>query len=889
MEPGTRLEHYEIVDKLGEGGMGAVYRAEDTRLKRQVAIKVLPPEVSLDEERLARLEREAQLLASLNHANVATVHGFGTEEIAEESGPRQVSFLVMELVDGPSLYERIAGGPLPWREAVDIAIGIAAGLEAAHERGIVHRDLKPGNVHLAPDDTVKVLDFGLAKAFEGDGTGSGSLEMSASPTVAAATRTGMILGTAAYMSPEQARGKPVDKRADIWALGCVLYEMLAGRKAFEGETVSDVLAAILKEQPDTDALPPIPERLRHVLDRCLDKDPNRRMRDVADVRIELEVARQERARAGAAAAAVPSWRLALPLGLAAALAGALAGWGIWGGSSMGPELRVLLAPEAIAGGSTPLAISPDGLMVAENGRRAGIRLRMMSELEGRYLPDTEGGLQAVAFSADGRRIYFSRGSEVLSIGVEGSSPVVEASLEAGNVTGLFRGLDGDMFAAVSQGQNGRVLRLQPNGGFTESWTGEHGGRFAVLTSQLADSLWLGHNWTGVGQIGEMIVVGGEAGVMSTGLAGYRSPRHLGDGVVLAADPRGRLTQLRMDPETGEVIEPPVVRVEELAYSAGSSAAWDIADNGTLVYVGGEAPAAAAQALAWLDRTGTIEVFSERRGIHDVDTRVSPDGQLLALELRASSEDEDVDISVWIHDVQRDVRTALTPGVRSTFPVWSPDSRQIVMLQTVGAEPQGIYRAPVDRSTEPELLLEAAEGRFAIPLDWSPDGRSLLYVESSTRVRSADNDLWVLSLDGGEPTPWLQTSANEMDARISPDGRWVAYVSDHSGDRQIYVRPFPGGGETRVSAEGGGDPEWNSDGSELYFLRGRQMLMVDVSSGDEIGFSAERPLVQIPPTANSRLADPTAEGGRFLIALAGDADEGERSLRAIFNWRYDEAR
>jgi eukaryotic-like serine/threonine-protein kinase len=377
MQAGTRLEHYEIVEKIGEGGMGAVYRAEDTRLRRQVAIKVLPPTVSANAEWKARLEREAQLLASLNHPNVAAVYGLGRADVGDAEGRRPVSFLVMELVGGQSLHTRLASGPLPWREATEIAAGIAAGLEAAHERGIVHRDLKPANVHLTEDGDVKVLDFGLAKAFDAAGA-SASLDLSASPTFTA-TRSGVIMGTAAYMSPEQARGKAVDKRSDIWALGCVLFEMLTGRKTFDGDTVSDVLAAVLKEPPDLETLPPLPARLRALIARLLEKDPKLRMRDVGDVRQELLAALAEHPTTAVHDVRGLSWRLAAPAAALVLMTGLVVGWLARGNPAPPPEARVLLAAESTAVGIDPLAMSPDGMQVAEVGP-AGIRLRSLGDI-----------------------------------------------------------------------------------------------------------------------------------------------------------------------------------------------------------------------------------------------------------------------------------------------------------------------------------------------------------------------------------------------------------------------------------------------------------------------------------------------------------------------------
>jgi hypothetical protein len=879
MQAGTRLDHYEIVDKIGEGGMGAVYRAEDTRLRRHVAIKVLPPAVAADAERLARLEREAQLLASLSHPNVAAVHGFGDAEIEEDGVRRRVAFLVMEFVEGESLYDRVAAGPMPWREATEIAVGIAAGLEAAHERGIVHRDLKPANVHLTTDGSVKVLDFGLAKAFDADGA-SGSLELSASPTVPA-TRTGMILGTAAYMSPEQARGKSVDKRADIWALGCVLYEMLTGRKAFEGETVSDVLAAILKEQADFETLPPLPTRLRAVIERLLQKDPKLRMRDVGDVRLELQAALTEKARAAAPEAAGLSWRTAVPAAAVLIAAGLGVGWLMRGTPPLPPEARVILAPDSVAAAFDALAISPDGLQVAESTPATGIRLRSLGDMSWRQLPDTQGTL-AITFDATGTRLYFGRGTEVLSVGVDGSSPIVEATFEAGTfIYALYRGLAGDVQVSTWMKET-RIVRIPEGGGAEELWRGSLGDATRlVATTELAPGRWLTWVGTNAGSAG-LVAVGSGIAEPTIVLEGYRHPMDLGNGEVLTVDDRGRLSSARFDEGTGAVMAPPVVRVEGLALLGGALPAYDMAANGTLAYVAGNV-VEAGETLAYLDRTGGQAVATARKGTHDTDSRLAPDGLSLALEVAGT---ETAPISVWIHDLERDVRAALTPGIRATFPVWSPDSRRVIARLGDGIEPQGIYVVPVDRSEPPRLLLAEPEDKRFLPMDWSPDGTSLLYVQSSTlqRARAGDNDIWRLPLedDAGDPEPFLATGASEIDARYSPDGRWVSYASDQSGQYEIYLRPAAGGGEIRVSADGGLDAEWNPAGGELFFLRGADLFSVEVRADPARPVGAERKVLTLPVTAKGRFLLPTAEGKRFVISQFGDTQQANQVL-AILNW------
>jgi serine/threonine-protein kinase len=888
MQPGTRLDHYEIVGLLGEGGMGAVYRAEDTRLKRQVAIKVLPPELAADAERLARLEREAQLLASLNHTNVATIHGFGDVQAEIDGRQQRVTFLVMELIDGESLYDRAQLGPMPWREVVEIGIGIAAGLEAAHEKGIVHRDLKPANVHIAADGTVKVLDFGLAKAFDGEGQ-SGSLELSASPTMAAATRTGVILGTAAYMSPEQARGKTVDKRADIWALGGLLYELLAGKKAFEGETVSDILAAILKEQPNYDILPPIPESLRHVLERCLEKQPAQRMRDVGDVRIELEAARNEEARPTAAAAKSGlSWQLAVGVAVLAGLLGALAAIAVRSAPPTPPEAQVILSTDAIAGGPQPLQISPDARWIAEADPATGLRLRAMDEVRWRDIPDTE-GVASVVFSADSQKLYFGRFAPetgLYQLDLDGTSPVFVASLPEG-FPAIFRGIGGEIMVSTLADRAYTVSRLDSNGGITELGTGTLEQGSLLVSGQATATRWLGFQLASFAEAIGLVLIDLEAGTFTPFMPGYRSPLHVGDGVILAADAQGRLVSARINLDDGTIIDPPAVRMEGLSLSGGIAGAYSLADDGTFVFMAGESTQSDVQYLSWLSPSGEVERFSERGTQYQVDTFPSPDGTMVAAEFVTDVAANEV--TIHIHDIERDISAPLVPGSSSSFPVWSPDSRQLAYMVDTGDAP-GIYRAPVDRSELPTLLLAQPDGAFALPTDWSPDGSSLLYVLSSNRFRSSQaevNDVWLLPLDGSEPRALVETPAREIDGRFSPDGRWFAYESDQDGHGQVFVRALTGGGVYQISADGGHSPEWNTAGDMLYFIHQGDIRAVDIdTSGATPNVSPERDIVALNgPQFRADLYAPWPNSDRFLVASNNLGDDAIRNIRAIFNWSF----
>jgi len=870
MHPGTKLGHYEVVDKLGEGGMGEVYRARDTRLKRDVAIKVLPERLARDADHVARLEREAQLLAALDHANVATVYGFGRED--------SLAYLVMELVPGTPLSNRMASGPVPWRETLAVGIEMALGLEAAHDGGIVHRDLKPANVHVDDDGHVKVLDFGLAKPFEaGPANHPG---MSESPTLSVATHPGVIMGTAAYMSPEQARGKRVDKRTDVWALGCVLYELLAGQKAFRGDTVSDILASILKDDPDFDCLPPVPVGLRRLLRRCLMKDPSQRTRDIGDVRIEMEALLEGEdisPRDGVAG------RISTLVVLSAA-AGALAlgvfiGFALWGSASPRWEQRAILATESFARGPTAVVISPDGRFVAETTADA-IRVRRADDVGWLSIPDSSEAT-ATAFSADSQRLLFTRGTfapetTLHSASIEGSSPVLEATM-TGGLAIVFRGHAGATMVSISDRPRYTLDELETDGSLSRRAEGELLEEHAALliTGALGPDRWIGWMFNDRSEGSPRIVVVGAGDAEPVYmLEGYRSPLHLGGGRILVVDGDGRLFSAKVDLSTGALVEPPSLRLEGMALSSGTSGAYGVSVDGTLVFLSG--PIAGGTALAWLDGSGAYEILSERRGSYQVDSRVSPDGTRLALEVEGTS--------VLLHDIARDVPTPLVPGVQAAFPVWSPDSKHIAYYR----EGDGLYRAPADRSAAPNLLASPPDGRFYLPMDWSPDGEWVLYVDSSsdTREEAGDNDLWLIPAEGGEPRAFLQSGASEVDGRFSPDGRFVAYQSDQSGRNEVFVRALAGGGELQISADGGFSPEWSQSGLQLFFERDREIRVVDIDTrGDVPAVSPERLLTEFPSDVIGDLWHPHPGGDRFLVSLRAGATEGRPEIHVIFNWSF----
>jgi len=649
--------------------------------------------------------------------------------------------------------------------------------------------------------------------------------------------------------------------------------------------VSDILASILKENVDLEALPPIPATLRHVLERCLEKDPARRMRDVADLRLELEASRHETAKATAeyAGSGGTSWKLAVGIAVAASLASLAAGFAIWGGGSMVPEAHVIISSDSVSAGFQPLAISPDGRWIAETEIGSGIRLRAMNEIGWRDLPETANAA-SIAFSADSQRLYFTRGGgdegSLYRIDVQGTAPVLEGTVGAG-VGFVFRGADAQMvvsFAAFAGGPYS-LHKLNSDGTFSELFAGESKGSAYYFTSQVSTSGWLGYETSGTSAVG-LVFLDTTTGEVSGLLAEHRSPLYLGEGRILAVDARGVLISARIDPSSGAIVEPPAVQVEGLGLWIGLAAAFAVADDGTLVYLSGSG-AAVEQLLAWLQPSGAIEPLTQRGGLYQIDSSVSPDGTRVAVEIR-----DEAGTSIAIHDIERDVRTALVPGAPIAFPVWSPDSKYIA-YRLIEEGRSGIYRAPVDRSEAPELMLAAPEDGFALPTDWSSDNRYLLYVDSTHRSRqrgAAHNDLWLLPLDGADPRPFLATDAGEIDGRFSPDSRWVTYVSDQSGGDQIYVRALDGGGEFQISAAGGTSPEWSPAGGQLFFARGADIYVVDIDiTGATPIVSPERVLVEWPSGLRPNLWAPAPDGKRFLVAQFKDSEGDQRSIRAIFNW------
>ena len=860
---GTQIGPYQVVGLIGQGGMGEVYRAKDTKLGRDVALKVLPDLFADDPERLARFQREARVLASLNHPNIASIYG-----LEESEGVRA---LVLELVEGPTLAERIAQGAIPVEEALPIAKQIADAIEAAHEAGVIHRDLKPANVKVKADGMVKVLDFGLAKALEGD---AGS-DPSESPTLtAAATRMGVIMGTAAYMSPEQARGKTVDKRADIWAFGVVLYEMLTGQRPFKGRDVSETLAAAMMKEPDWPALPAnLPAPLGRLLRRCLDKEPRDRLRDVGDARAELRdvLDAPSTTNAGAMPAAPVAqpagWRQSLPW--VAALVG-MVGTGllVWILRPSGAELAVSRLTIAPPPGVTVLSnqplVSPDGRRVVFAGVRDGVSqlyLRDLDELDAGPVPGSEGAAIPQAFSPDGQDLLYMDSSGLVRLPVTGGRPMFVADNPGGAAWGVD---DIIVFAAVGRGT---LHSVSASGGEARSLTTLAAGEAGHIVPRFLPN---GHTVLfysyggGPSQVEAYDLVTGVRTTLLPGTSAVYVPTgHL----VFWRD--GGLWAVPFDPDRVEVTGTPVEVVENVASFVVDAADYAISDTGTLVYFrGGDA---GAQTLAWVDRDGREEPLDvQPRAFSTV--RLSPDGRTVAFA-------EPLGGGIWTLDLtQRQLQSFTGDDRQDSSPLWSLDSRHLLFWSSRDGH-SALYRQAADGAGIPELLVDVG----AVATSIAPDGTQVL-------VRMS-GDVSLLHLDG---TPQLEPLLNgpyvETNAEFSPDGRWLAYESNESGQFEVYVRPFPNVNATRakVSVAGGTRPLWSRDGRELFYWADPGIIMaVPVQSGEIFrgGVPASVVTGLIPVARGPRHYDVSPNGRRFLVTK-DIVDPGTSQIVVVQNWHEE---
>jgi serine/threonine-protein kinase len=853
--------------------MGEVYRATDTRLGRDVAIKVLPADVAADRDRVARFRREAQLVASLNHPNVAAIYG-----IEEADG---AVALALELVDGEDLASRLSSGPIPVDEAIAIARQIAEGLEAAHERGIVHRDLKPGNVIVTKDGVVKVLDFGLAKAWSGDGIDGSSSggALSQSPTMSRnMTDAGMILGTAAYMSPEQARGKPVDKRSDIWSFGVLFHEMLSGKRLFDGETVTDVLAAVLTREPDLSTLPPqTPPAVRRLIARCLERDPKKRLRDIGEARIILaDPGAAEPVRSETPNSARPAGRRGMiRAAVAAALvAGLVAGWLLRRRSSPShaiTRLSIAFPPGQVLTGNGP-TISRDGRKIAYTARDgtgiSRLYVRALDRFDATLIPESDTAVQPF-FSPDGERIGFFAKGKLMTASTSGGPPTAIA--DASNLPyGGTWGEDDRIVYAANLG--GGLQRIPSTGGKPETLTqpdNRTGGYAHVFPQTLPGgksvifTIWGGTSVEGRGPA--MLSLSTRKWVHL--LPGLDTCRYAASGHLLESSPHGIRAAL-FDPAHPRPTDDLTFVAEDVFRTTSVSDSWfAVSETGTLVSVPGDPNLGTP---AWVGRDGRPSPILEKPDSFE-NLSLSPDGSRAVVG--------DNHGKLWIVDLRNGTRIRLTPDddASSAYGAWTPDGARVVFGSNRGGD-WDMYSVPATGG-EAKRLLARPDNQF--PNSIARDG-TILFNE---RSKTAGSNLFTLSPDG-TVTPIVQSPASKVGGQFSPDGRAIAYVSDETGREEVYVRSLRRPEDVvAVSSDGGKAPVWSPDGKELFFRRGDAFLAAPVVSLDPLSFGGPKPLFEIraaPGRTSNHPGYGVAPDGRFLVQML-DSRAIPTRIDVVENW------
>ena len=885
---GTRIVHYEVREKLGAGGMGEVWRASDSKLGRDVALKVLPGPLAGDADRMARFQREAQVLASLNHPNIGAIYGL------ESAG--DVHCLVLELVRGETLAARMERGPVPLDEALHIARQIAEAMESAHEQGVLHRDLKPGNVMITPDHTVKVLDFGLAKAFEGT---TGNESVSISPTVTARnTLAGVILGTPGYMSPEQAKGKPVDRRADIWAFGVVLYEMLGGQRAFVGETASEVIAAVMMREIDWDRLPKdLPTPILRLLRRCLEKDPRRRLRDIGEARVMIEdyLANPAAAEAGLAPAAphAPAPRASrLPLVGAGALvaAAALLAWSPWRAPAPRPavmEFDVELSPKPLFSGYGSAAVlsrQGDRIAFVPDGEDRKMYVRDLSDPTPREIAGTDLAYHQF-FSPSGDWIAFFTRNELKKVSIRGGAPLTLAPValnrggtwtDKGTIVYAPNPNSPLMSIPEAGGEPRAVTQLDSAAGeISHRWPRAIPGRSAVLFTVFG-------NATGFDK-GRIEVLDLESGKRKVLHHGGTDPRYVPTGHILYLYEQ-TLFALPFDVGRMEVKGNPLPLAEKLRTSAVEGAAqYDVSMNGTMLAMFGGEGALDLSDLVRLPLAGGAEkVLLEPGPISG--PAVSPDGRRIAYSFGDGS-----GADVWVLDAARDTRTRLTFNEAGADwrPLWSPDGKRIA-FSSAGARGSAGSRLtvkPVDGSGEETAL--SSKGNLQVAGQFTPDGSTLVFSQNV----AGNWGVWKTSaVEESEHELVFDTPALEIAPRLSADGRWLAYQSTESGRPEIYVRPFPEpGGKWQISTQGGTEPRWSRSGMELFYRFGDSLYSASiVASESSIEASRPRARIRIPAGAGVLVGsyDLTPDGTAVVAARQIQRDRDVAPLRRVritLNW------
>ena len=878
LTPGTLLGPYEVTAQLGVGGMGEVYRATDTKLKRQVAIKILPSSLAADPDRLARFQREAEVLGSLNHPNIGSIYG-----LEEANG---ITALVMELVEGEDLSRRIARGAILLDEALPIAKQLTEALEAAHARGIVHRDLKPANIKLTVDGRVKVLDFGLAKVFAAE---PDAVTASKSPTIVGTMGSaGVILGTASYMSPEQARGKPVDARTDVWAFGCVLYEMLTSKQAFGGETITDILGAIVKTDPDWTALPrETPSAIRRLLKRCLVKDLNERLHAIADARLEITDVRTDSDTAVQNKTSVPNGRgLRLIAGVAVVAAIALA---------VPAVLYFRASPSAVSDAletrleiTTPpttdpisFALSPDGRRVVfagSGGGSARLWVRSFDSVTPQPILGTEGGGYPF-WSPDSGSIGFFSGAKLKRINIDGSALQELADVSPGR--GGTWNRDGIILYAASSAAG--LFRVSMSGGEVKPVTrmspGQVNHRFPHF---LPDGRRFLYFAVGTGEV---------QGVYLGSLDSSETKRLAPADTAAAFAPSGHILYVRQGALVAQAID-----LVSGATTGDATTVSDVVGNESAIGVGAFSVSASGtiahrtggpgrRQFTWFDRTGrALGTIGEPQEFSQSYPELSPDGKRVVFEMTAGNNRD-----IYVSDVTRGFPQRFTTNVwTDTAPLWSSDG-SLVIFRSNRKGFYDLFQKSSDTDSAETALIESP--RAKVPVDSSSDGRFLLYTVGEMETLQ---DLWVMPFDGDrKPSPIAVTRFDERQGQFSPNGRWVAYQSNETGQLEIYARPFRGPGHAeRISAAGGASPRWSANGRELFYLTADGRLMSSPVNTDGSSLDPGTPTALFQPriaggafgnTAGTlRQQYDVAADGRFLMNVT--TEETSPPIIVILNWK-----
>ncbi len=881
---GKTLGNFKIASQLGKGGMGEVYLAKDQRLGRDVAIKVLPEEFARDTDRVARFQREAKLLASLNHPNIASIYG-----LEESDG---TNFLVLELIEGDTLADRIVGAPGRASEDIKdilrIALQIADALEAAHEKGVIHRDLKPANIKITPDGNIKVLDFGLAKAFAEDPE---EVNLSHSPTLsAAATQQGVILGTAAYMSPEQAKGKSIDKRTDIWAFGCVLYEMLTGEAAFQGEDVTEILAAVVKLDANMNLLPAnVHPRVREVLSRCLQKDLKNRYRDIGEAQFEIKqvLADPSGVFVQPAAAAKPrkKIRFGLPWIAAALVLGAIAaGLAVWYLRPSEPRQLMRFEhylPEGqqfnIVMESPALAISPDGKQIVYSTPE-GLYLRSVEELTAQPIVGAEDNALEPFFSPDGKWIaYFSVADRQLKkIPVNGGSPVKICDVNI--ITGASWHKDDEIVYGES---NQGIMRVSANGGTAEIIVKMESGilAFPQILPDGKSVLYMALDQSNQYRtFVQPLESGNPKELIAGGWASYLPTGHIAYVPINSST----LTAVPFDLDTLEITDGPVQMVDNVRQ-------YSVSSTGTLAYIPGTITEIFENNLVWVDREGNEELLKAESGNYR-RLKISPDGTRVALTIEKNGNED-----IYVYDLARENMRQITfDEADDSIPLWTLDSKRILFTSNRD-DGWGIYSKAADGTGEVELLGSQFDA-LTIPFSWSSDGKTLIILQINTEFSS---DIGMLTLEGDYGIEMLlQEKYMETFPQISPDGSWIAYTSAESGQNEVFVHPFPdlSGGKWKVSTGIGALQRWSWDGRELFYWSSNgKMMAVAVESEPTFNWETPQELFQRTAVNTTSLGltfiawDIHPDNKRFLMlrpsTTADEASLGEipRKINIVLNW------